>query len=390
MQQPNNSSRRVIVALIAGMLIYSLGMGTTYPLLGVLLSGETSAFLNGLNASATGIGLLLGVIIVSWVSRRAGAGKTVMIGVAMMAGSLAIMVITRDFWLLFAARVLLGCGANLMFVVAETALNTFAAPARRGRVMGIYAAAVALGYVVGPAGVALAHDTPETLLSLCALVTLAALLPMRLAREQVDRFVKPAAPGSLLPTMIAAPFALAFVLIAAAVDAVAISLLPVVALDQGFSVGQAALLVTFFHLGLLIGQPVIGIALDSLGRRRTVLLCCLVSCLCAGTMVFGEGMAFWVVTLVLFAFGGANYGLYTAGLALIGDRFEGEALSAATTAIAGVYAVASVSAPLLAGSALDGMGAGGLYGAAAVLYFVALCLGAIRFRPLEPTLCAQR
>ncbi len=385
-----HASRRVIVALIAGLLIYSLGMGTTYPLLGIVLTEQTSAFLNGINASATGIGLLLGVAVVSSVCRLAGAGKTTMIGVALMAAALMVMAVTRDFWILFAARVLLGCGANLMFVVAETALNVFAAPARRGRVMGLYSAAVAFGFVVGPAGVALAHQDPGGLLLVCTLVTLAALLPLMRAAEPVDRFVRPAPGRGLLPAVVAAPFAFGFVVVAALVDAVAISLLPVIAMDQGFSVGQAALFVTFFHVGLLIGQPLIGLALDAAGRRRTVLACCLVSFACAGAMVFGEALAFPLASLVLFALGGANYGLYTAGLALIGDRFDGEALTAATAALAAVYALASLSAPILAGVALDGVGAAGLFAAAASLYLVTLLSGAGFFRPQEPTLCPER
>ncbi|WP_404924672.1 hypothetical protein [Mesorhizobium sp. ORM16] len=41
-----------------------------------------------------------------------------------MAAALIALAFLLDFWPLFAARLVLGCGAGLMFIVAETALNT--------------------------------------------------------------------------------------------------------------------------------------------------------------------------------------------------------------------------------------------------------------------------
>lgn len=390
MTEPTTTPRGVIGSLITGVLIYGLAMGTTYPLLGIVLAEQVAPAWNGVNAAATGVGLLAGVAAVPTASRRLGAGRTAVLGVLLMVAALAAMAVTREFWVLFAARMVLGLGANLLFVVTDTALNVLAAPERRGRVMGIYTAAVALGFVVGPAVVAATPGQPGLLLAGCAAVTAAALLPLRSVRAAVDRSVRPTSAAGILPAIAAHPFAFGFLLAASAIDAVAISLLPVVTLDHGFPLGTGAIFVTVFHVGLLAGQPLVGAALDRFGRRRTVLACCVVSLSCTLALAGGDRTGFWPTALLMLLWGGTNYGLYTAGLALIGDRFQGAALTAATTAFAAVYALASVSSPVVAGGLLDSFGATGLYLATAGIYLVALGTGLAGFRPPEPTLQAGR
>ncbi|WP_206522195.1 MFS transporter, partial [Mesorhizobium sp. M1A.F.Ca.IN.022.05.2.1] len=89
----------------------------------------------------------------------------------------------------------------------------------------------------------------------------------------------------------------------------------------------------------------------------------------------GSGMGFWPVAGLMLVWGGANYGLYTAALALIGDRFQAEKLTAAIAALAAVYALAAVIGPAVAGGMMDALGAQGLFGAVAVVYLAALCGG---------------
>lgn len=378
-------SRNVIVALIAGVLIYGLAMGTTYPLLGVVLSHQVTGALNGLNAGATGLGLLLGVLVTPSLSRRIGPGMTMLIGVATMATSLVALALTRDFWLIFAARLALGVGANLMFVVVETALNVFSPPDRRGRIMGLYSAAVAIGFVTGPAIVAVAPDAPLPVLLGCAVVAAFALLPLSRARHPVDAEVKPAPALRMGSAVLAFPFPFAILFIASAVDAVAISLIPIITLDQGFPIAKGVLFVTVFHVGLLAGQPLVGLALDTFGRQRTIVVCCALSLACTLLLAFSGQFTFWIVAGLMFVWGGANYGLYTAGLALIGDRFSDESLTVATAAFAAVYAAASTLSPLAAGSATDMIGAMGFYLLVAGTYLAAALIGAVAFRPHEPT-----
>ena len=386
MVQQEISERSVIPALIAGVAIYGLAMGTTYPLLGVILSDQVSVTLNGLNAAATGLGLLLGVAAVPTVSRWLGAGWTAIVGIVAMTTALGVLALQPQIWVLFAGRMLLGFGANLLFVVVETALNVFAPADRRGRLMGIYVAAVAVGFVVGPSVVSAMPDAPVAILIGCLVVTALSILPLSIVRKPVNRSVQPTRSLRALKVLVGFPLAFGFLFVASAVDAVIIGLLPVIALDQAFTVETGALFVAVFHVGLLLGQPLVGFMLDRIGRRQTVLWCCVWSLFCATAMVAAAKLGFWFAAILFFVWGGTNFGLYTAGLALIGDRFRGASLTAATAAFAGTYAVASATAPAITGALVDGIGAVGFYLAVAGVYLIVLVIAAASFRPLEPTL----
>lgn len=374
-----------IPAMIAGVLVYGLAVGASYPLLGLVLAGQVPAAWNGLNAAAMGLGMLAGIASLPRLARWLGAGRTVLLGVLAMALALGLMAWEQSFALLFGARLLLGWGSNLMFVVVETAINQQSAAGRRGRILGLYVAANTLGFVVGPALVALAPDRPGPLLAACAAVALLSLLPFSRARRILDRQPLPPA-GGALAVVRALPFAFALVLLASLVDSLVLSLLPVILTAQGASAASSALMVALFHVGLMVGQPLVGFGLDRLGRRRTVLACCGLACLATGLLAAGGAGEGPLPVLAFLVWGGSTYGLYTAGLALLGDRFAGGELLAGTGTIAAVYALAAVAAPLSAGSLLQALGPGDLFAVTALLYLLAGLAGACRFRPPEPSL----
>ncbi|MCR9256644.1 MAG: MFS transporter [Alphaproteobacteria bacterium] len=385
----STTGRRAVASVLVGIGIYGLAMGTSYPLFGVMLHDEATTAWNGLNASATGLGLLLGVLVVPSACRTVGAGRTTLIGVAAMATALAFMAAFPDFWTVFALRILLGFGANLMFVVAETALNVFTPPRLRGRVLGLYATVLAIGFVLGPAVVALFAQEAALLLVACAAVCALGLPFFASAVSDLNRAVEPGSAAAMLPAIRAMPLAFGFLFIASAVDAVMVSILPTIAVAQGFSLSDGAWLVAIFHVGLLLGQPVIGDWLDRRGRRSGVVLCAGLSSICAAVMLAAPLLTLWQVALIMLIWGGSNFGLYTAALALIGDRFSGSPLATATAAFAGVYAVASSTAPILAGAIIDWIHVNGFYGGLAVLYGAALAVAVTVFRPAEPTLAKK-
>jgi len=372
--------RPVLLALIVGVLIYGLAIGTTYPLLGVILSGEVDAFRNGLNAAGTGVGLLLGVALVGPAARRLGAGRTVLAGVAIMTGSLLLMAVAPDYWSVLAGRILLGVGANFLFVICETALNALSAPHERGRVMGWYTAATALGFAIGPLAVSVAAERPLPLLVGCAVLTALCALPFARTVRPITQAVSAPTLRGFTSLLKAGAVAFSLLLAAALVDAVMISLLPVISLERGEGVARGALLAAVFHVGLIVGQPLVGRALDRFGRAGPLVFCLLASTVAALLMAspWGAGPVTGVVVMTLW--GATNYALYTGALTLIGDRFSEASLSGAIALFAAVYALASAVAPGLAGLALKMVGAEGLYLLMAGLYVGLLIILARRFR----------
>ena len=74
----------------------------------------------------------------------------------------------------------------------------------------------------------------------------------------------------------------------------------------------------------------------------------------------------------MLAWGGANYGLYTGGLTVLGDTYRGAALAAAVSCFAAIYALASSVAAPVSGLLLEGLGAAGFYTVCAAAYGAAL------------------
>lgn len=386
MDRQFDTTFRIFAALLCGVLIYGLAMGTSYPLLGIMLSDQVSDAWNGISVSATGFGLIAGVMVLPVFHRRIGAGSTAVLGVAVMAGSLFALSLVTNFWALFVFRVLLGIGANLMFVVTETGLNALGDPKSRGQLLGLYSMLTGLGFIVGPALVALVPERPVVLLVICSCVAACAIIPFMAVRPVLDRKIAVDKRTHYFPSIRALPFAFVLLFIASAVDAVIIGLLPVISIRSGFSAGEGAIFVTVFHIGLVAGQPIVGRLLDVWGRRRTILACILVSVVATGLLAVGGAQNYLVCIILMFGWGAANFGLYTAGLTLIGDRFAGLALSAATGSFALVYALAAIIAPVLSGIGLEAINVSGFYALTGVIYLSSFLWALHRFQPLEPVL----
>jgi hypothetical protein len=67
-------------------------------------------------------------------------------------------------------------------------------------------------------------------------------------------------------------------------------------------------------------------------------------------MLPGMGPLYW---LMMFVWGGVSWGMYTLGLALLGERFQPGQLAAANAAFVMVYEVGSITGPVVSGAALD-------------------------------------
>ncbi|MEE8306601.1 MAG: MFS transporter, partial [Gammaproteobacteria bacterium] len=68
----------------------------------------------------------------------------------------------------------------------------------------------------------------------------------------------------------------------------------------------------------------------------------------------------WLVFMFAFVFGGAEGMIYTLGVVLIGERFKGAQLAAATTAFSACWGAGTVLGPMLVGIGMDWFGTGSM------------------------------
>jgi MFS family permease len=160
----------------------------------------------------------------------------------------------------------------------------------------------------------------------------------------------------LLSIASAAPLPLATVLVYAFIEGASFALMPVWALDRGLSPEGAAALVGIWLSGNILLQIPLGWLADHMPRARVIAGCALLSA--AGLLLLPcvavEPERVW---LLLVPLGGLMGGLYTLGLTLLGDRFQGASLTTANTAFVMTFQIGMITGPPIVGAAMQGMGA---------------------------------
>jgi MFS family permease len=157
----------------------------------------------------------------------------------------------------------------------------------------------------------------------------------------------------LFAVMRRVPLVMAAALTAGFVDAALFSLIPVYQVRAGHAEQLAVLSLSVFMAGNLVLQYPLGWIADHTSRRLAAMATAAIIALGAAAyplLLPALGPPFW---LMMFVWGGVSWGMYTLGLALLGERFQPAQLAAANAAFVMMYEVGSISGPVTAGAALD-------------------------------------
>ena len=140
-----------LVAAIASVTVFGLSVGQAGPLLSLLLEARgTDVTLNGLNAGATFIGVIVGPLLAPRLVRRFGIRDFMLVCFGL---DIALFLAMKPLDGLAAWFVLRPVGAAVgssIFTTGEAWINQLAGDAGRGRIIGFYAATLSAGFGVGP------------------------------------------------------------------------------------------------------------------------------------------------------------------------------------------------------------------------------------------------
>ena len=354
-----SASWPIIGAVIGAMSVFAITLGLSYPLLAFILENlGTPKALIGLNAAMTPLGIIVSSPVIPRLARYKGNWGLAML--CLLATLLFFVLIgaTRRMEIWFILRFLLGVCINGMFIVSETWINQLSHATTRGRIMGIYATVMALGFCVGPFILPLTgfEGWPPFMVGIVCFI--AAGLIMLPLRGRLPEFEK-AAHGSVYRFMTLAPTLLLAVLSAAYFDQVVLSFLPLYAFYYGFPHATAS-----FALGVLIaGNVFLQFPLGWLAdrtSRHAVMLVCTVTTLAGCALLPFAIRSNWMLWPLLFIWGGAAFGVYTVALAGLGDRYSGAMLLTGSAAFGLMWGVGGIIGPTLAGSAMQLWGPTGL------------------------------
>jgi MFS family permease len=344
---------RTLAAVIAAMFTVHLIFSLTTPLLALTLEREgVSPALIGLNTMAQPAAAFLAAPLAPLIMARLGAKRLMLAALVLTALCLLGTKLWVNFWYWLPLRFLMGAAGSVLWIASEAWINTLAQDHNRGRILGIYGTAGALGLALGPLVLALAGSEGwAAYLIGVALLGLGGLTLL--------------IPGAALPTFSAekrglgiwryfwlAPVPmLIHALIAAGEDSM-LTFLPIYGGGLGVSERETLWLLTIFSLGIVFLQAPVGWLADRLPKAP------LLAFMLLGSLAIVLAHPWFLPVrglnqLVYFLYGGLFSSMYIIAVMLIGERFRGEELVRATAAFSMMWGLGSSAGPPVVGAAMD-------------------------------------
>jgi MFS family permease len=339
--------RRSLAGVIAAMAVVNLVYGITFPLLALVLDGQgVSKTLIGLNTIVQAAAV---IIIAPWAPallRRVPPAQLMQRATVLLAVLFIIAGLYPNVWFWFPLRFVIGSMTALLWISSEALINQLAAERWRGRIIGIYAAVGSAGFALGPLLLILTgSDGMLPFYATSGMILLAGVplfMVQRITMEGDDTGkVALRRIFWLAPTIM-----LANVAYAAAAESL-LTFFPIFGVSVGISENLALGLMTLMGLGAMMLVVPLSWLADHIDRMGMLAVCVAVT-------VVGLALMPWA--LYAFLFGGIEGMIYTLGVVLVGERFKGAMLAAATTLFTACWGAGTVIGPLAVGAGMDYFG----------------------------------
>lgn len=366
---------RNLTAACAAVCVFAFSLGEMFPLLALNMeSWGVSSQTIGYNTAMAPVGILIAGLIIPKLSHSFGP-KPVAISMAVATGVLFLCYPAfPSIWAWFPLRLLQGIFVATLFALSEAWVLSNATGASRGRVVGIYATCISATFGVGPAVVGWTGIDGYLPFVIGAGILFLATIPISLVSR--DAGGSEQIHVSMLTFMPKAPLLLTAICVHAIFDGGMLGFLSVYSVRMGMTVEHAALTITALSLGNVFFQIPIGWIADHTSKRVTMTACFLATALGLALLPFAI-TTLWVWPLVLVT-GAAGFGIYTIGLAELGDRFRGPDLIAGTSAFSTVWGLGALTGSVVCGIAMDQLGPHGFPGVLLAIFFAYIAIQAGR------------
>ncbi|MDA1072201.1 MAG: MFS transporter [Proteobacteria bacterium] len=343
--------RRSLGAVIASAFAASLTFSVCMPLLALILERRgTSDILIGLNTAASPAGLLIFTVLMPRIVGRLGTMRALYLGFILMIFSIVLFPVLDNVWFWFPLRFLMGVGIAIHWVVSETWINTLVDNRIRGRVMGIYVTALSAGSLVGILTLYFVGSEGTYPFFIIAAVMAMGVMPLVLARDLAPGIAVHESFG-LFAAMRRAPTVMTAALTDGFVMGALFAFFLIYAQRMGFDEENALVMFIVLSVGNATLQYLVGMLADRFNKR--ILLIVFALLVAAGTALLpfamGDPLLLWPT---LFLWGGIMGGIYTCGIALIGERFRRDELAAANASFIFTYEFGHLLGPAVAGIAM--------------------------------------
>jgi MFS family permease len=297
------------------------------------------------------VGVLAMAFFLPRLTARLGMRRSAVAGLGFAALLLPLFPVMPSFWLWFPLRMLLGAASETLFVLSETWLNALSAEETRARIMGLYTAALSVGFALGPIILSfVGTDGATPYLTGAGIAACAALF---ILSPQVHApAVEEPAHGNPARFVRLAPLAMAATALNAAVETAGLAFLTLYAMDLHWPEREATQLMSCMMFGAIALQVPIGWLGDTMNRRRLVIL--LTGAASLGALAWPFVLQSPLATYgLLFVWGGIFVGIYTIMLTIVGSRFSGGELIGIYAGMSLMWGGGALLGPVLAGAAMQ-------------------------------------
>lgn len=376
-----SNQRFRLLLLIVGLT--GLTQGLLLPLQATLLEHRgISASMNGLNAAALYLGILVITPFCGQLFRRWGYRDMMVIGLLFTTLCVWLLPVLTGFYAWTLLRFLIGVGNSLLHYASQLWVTTISPKERRGRHISQYGFAYGVGFGFGPLGLNLLHLGEAVPFITIGLLLSAALLPLialKQNRPQVVSVTKHQLSSRLSTVYRWGLVALCPPLIYGFLEATLAGSFPVYGVREGLSTQWVSTLLMAFIYGGLLFQLPLGLLSDWIGRKRVLIGACFMGAV--GLMVIPMSLSSPYLALLLFVLTGGVLGsLFSLGLAYLADLLPASYMPEGNIAASLHFGLGSMAGPYAGGIMIQYIGGESLFFFVSGLlaFFVFL---AIAYRP---------
>ncbi|MEK3890309.1 MFS transporter [Bacillus sp. FSL K6-3431] len=344
--------------LIGIVAISGFSQGMLLPLIAIILekAGLPSS-LNGLNAIALYIGILLASPLMEIPLRKLGYKPMILIGGFIVAISLFLFPLWQSFWFWFALRFFIGIGDHMLHFASQTWITSFSPPEKRGKNISLYGLFFGLGFAAGPFMTRLVYVNDALPFQISAAIAILAWLAVFFIHNEhpdhgsgntsifgtFQRFgqVFTYAWVAFLP-----PFGYGFL------EASLNGNFPIYALRMGISIESVSILLPAFAIGGIAFQLPLGILSDKYGRHNILTWTMFIGCASFAAVGF-LGNSTLVIFLCFFIAGMAVGSSFSLGISYMTDLLPKHLLPAGNIMCGILFSLGSMMGPVLGGIALQ-------------------------------------
>jgi MFS family permease len=351
--------RMHLAAVTAALSVASLIYGLCLPLLSLVMhENGVDGTLIGLSAATQSLAIVFVAPFLPRYMSRTGPAVIMLGAILVSLTAFLLLPVFTSLPAWFALRFAIGAAGSCLWVCGEAWINQVAEDATRGRIVALYSMAVAGGFALGPLLLSVTGIEGSQPFLIAGAIILLSAVPL-LSVAHTAPILGGERRGGLLHYLRLAPVAMLLCGLFALADGILLTFLPLYGLQFGLSETRALHLITLMGVGGIVGQVPIGWLADRMNRMLLAAVCTLLVTLASLAMPLVLGHYPWNLLFML-VFGAVLSGIYTIAMVLIGQRFRGADLAAASALFGVMWGSGSILGPSVGGLAMDFYGPHGL------------------------------